>query len=105
MNLTLRLTLLESTNTPVMSTAKTTELELLLKIEQYKYKMMWFEHYHKPISGPRPLCKEHIEQSFPELVEFCPAEGAKMEVEDGEEVDREEVAVNVHTTSKHKKTT
>jgi hypothetical protein len=52
----------ESSNTPVMSTAKTTELELLLKIEQYKYKMMWFEHYRKPISGPRPLCKEHIEQ-------------------------------------------
>jgi predicted metal-binding protein len=62
-------------------------LELLLKIEQYKYKMMGFEHYKKLISGPCPLCKESIEQIIiPELVEFFPAEGVKMEVEDGEEV-------------------
>jgi hypothetical protein len=74
-------------DTPDMSAAKTTQLELLvLKIEQYKYKMMRFEHYRKLISGPRPLCKEYIEQIFPELVEFFPAEGVKMEVEDGEEV-------------------
>jgi hypothetical protein len=67
--------------------------------------MMRFEHYRKLISGPCPLCKEQIEQIFPELVEFCPAEGVKMEVEDGEEMEGEEVAGNGHTTSKHKKTT
>jgi hypothetical protein len=32
------------------------------------------------------LRKEYIEKIFPELVEFFPAEGVKMEVEDGEEV-------------------
>jgi hypothetical protein len=32
------------------------------------------------------LHKEYIEQIFPELVEFSPAEGVKMEVEDGEAV-------------------
>jgi hypothetical protein len=47
-------TTIESSNTPVMSTAKTAEVELLLKIEQYKYKMMRFEHYRKLISEPRP---------------------------------------------------
>jgi hypothetical protein len=73
-------------DTPVMFAAKTNQLELLLKTEQYKYKMMRFEHCRKLISGPRPLCKEYIEQIFPELVEFFPAEGVKMEVEDGEEV-------------------
>jgi hypothetical protein len=74
-------------DTPDMSATKTIQLELLvLKIEQYKYKMMRFEHYEKLISGPRPLRKEYIEKIFPELVEFSPAEGVKMEVEDGEEV-------------------
>jgi hypothetical protein len=73
-------------DTPVISTAKTTQLELLLQIEQYKYKMMRFEHYRKLISGPCPLRKEYIEQIFPELVEFSPTEGVKMEVEDGEAV-------------------
>jgi hypothetical protein len=74
-------------DTPVMSTAtKMTQLELLLQIEQYtKYKMMQFGHYRKLISGPSPaLRKEYIEQIFPELVDFPPAEGVKMEVEDGE---------------------
>jgi hypothetical protein len=73
-------------DTPVKSTAQKTQLELLLQIEQYKCKMMRFEHYRKLISGPRPLRKEYIEQIFPELVEFFPAEGVKMEVEDEEEV-------------------
>jgi hypothetical protein len=51
-------------DTPVMSAAKTNQLALLHKKEQYKYKMMRFEHYRKLISGPRPLCKEYTETNI-----------------------------------------
>jgi hypothetical protein len=48
----------ESDTTPVMSTSKKTQLELLLKIEQYKYKMMRFENYRK-ILADRVLCAKN----------------------------------------------
>jgi len=60
--------------------------QIAFKVEAYKYKMIRFEHYRQLTTGPNPVSEKYIRRVFPELIEFIPQDGVKMEVKDNEKL-------------------